>query len=112
MFAKDDDRRVMGTEEAHAITIQDLLDTKDLKAKTMTDLNDEEVGVLALLQTIGDSLDIAEIKAFVTHFAQFRVSRNRLGRREMKEIVTNAGNMDNDIRRRRSIKDLFQGIKT
>lgn len=111
MFGKQDEKRVMGTEEANAITIQELMDSKDLKSKTMSDLNDEEIGVLALLQCIGEELGLDSIKDFNTHFCQFRVSRSRMGRREMKDIVTMAGSVGDDMRRRKSIKDLFGGMK-
>lgn len=111
LFGKESDRKVMGTEEAHAVVIQDLLETADLKAKTMTDLNDEEIGILALMQTIGESLKIKELTDFVTHFAQFRVSRNRMGRREMKDIISYSGSQNDDMRRRRSVGELFAGIK-
>jgi len=111
LFGKESDRKVMGTEEAHAVVIQDMLETKELKAKTMSDLNDEEIGILALMQTIGNALKIEELQEFVLNFAQFRVSRGRMGRREMKDIISYSGSGNEDMRRRRSVGDLFAGIK-
>lgn len=108
---RPDTGRPMGTEEAMATGIQEMLDTKAEKVKTLSDLSDEEIGFFALLETMGTKLKISTINDFVKNFCQFRVSRFRLGRREMGNIIAYAGSGFEDRSRRRSIKELFSGIR-
>ena len=99
----------MGTEEAIAMLIQELMKTD--KPKVMTDLNDEEVGVLSLLSTIGENLKIKELKAFCKNFTLYRVSRFRMGRKEMVNIASWTGaDVYQRKRKVRSVKDLFGGM--
>jgi len=106
-----DKDRLMGTEEAMATGIIELLRTSNEKVRTLSDLDDEEIGVLSLLETIADSLSIREIKTFVERFCQFRVSRYRLGRRELGGIITFTGIGAEETRRRRGIRALFSGLR-
>jgi len=111
LSTRPDQQRVIGQEEAMAIGIQELLETRDNKIKTLSDLDDVEIGTLALLSVIGKSMKIKEIVNFVEEFCQFRVSRYRLGRREVKDVVTYGGTGGEDSRRKKSIKDLFGGMR-
>lgn len=104
-------KRPMGTEEAMAAAIVEMLNTDEFKTKTLSDLDDEEIGFMALLETIGEKLKLKEISDFVDNFCQFRVSRFRLGRREMSHIVSAAGMSWEDRTRRRGMKDLFSGLR-
>jgi hypothetical protein len=101
----------MGTEEAMATAIVEMLETNEMKTKTLSDLDDEEICYMALLQCIAKQLKVKEIQSFVDNFCQFRVSRNRLGRREMGSIVSNAGSSFEDRLRKRGAKDLFAGLR-
>jgi len=111
MAIRPDTQRVMGTEEAMALGIVEMLDIKDQKIKTLTDLNDTEIGVLTLLDIISQRLRIKEVGNFVKGFCQFRVSKYRLGRREMANIITFAGFGTEERRKVRSIRDLFSGMR-
>lgn len=104
--------RIIGSEEAVAKAILELMRVEEEKVKTLSDLNDEEIGVLSLLETIGESLNIKEINKFVENFCQYRVSRHRLGRREMGSIIAWAGfGVQETGRRRLSLKSLFGGFR-
>lgn len=111
MEKRPDTARPMGTEEAMASAIVEMLETNEHKTKTLSDLDDEEIGYMALLETIGNKLKVNEIQFFVDNFCQFRVSRGRLGRREMCNIVAVAGGSYEDRMRKKGIKDLFSGIR-
>lgn len=108
---RPDTDRLLGTEEAMARGIMELLEIKKDRIKTLTDLNDEEIGFMALLQTMSTKLNVAVIGDFVDNFCRFRVSRFRLGRREMSNIIAYAGGTLEDKHRKRSVKDLFSGIR-
>jgi hypothetical protein len=112
VVAKDvEAERLMGTEEAVARLIQELIKVSEEKSKVLSDLNDEEVGVLSLLSTIGEKLNISALKSFCLNFAQYRVSRFRLGRREMVNIASYSTGLEPERRKVRSLKDLFSGIR-
>jgi hypothetical protein len=106
---RPDEHRVIGTEEAMAQGIVEMLD-KDNKIKTLTDLNDEEINALTLLDTLGERFKIKELANFVHNFSLYRIARERMGRREIGGMVTFAGSVQQE-RGRRSIRDLFAGLK-
>jgi hypothetical protein len=108
---RPDTQRVLGQEEAMAQALLELMDIQGDKAKSLTDLNDEEVGVLTLLQTMHDTIKIKEIGNFVDLYCKFKVSRSRLGRREIINAISFGGVQMDDKRRRGSIKDLFAGMR-
>lgn len=107
-MVKQEQRRVMGTEEATAILIQELIKSDNIKI--MTDVNDEEGGVLSLLSTMGEHLKIPALKLFVKNFCMFRVSRFRMGRREMVNVASYTGE-NPEGRKVKSLKDLFTGMR-
>lgn len=111
MQKRPDTQRPMGTEEAMATGIVEMLETKSDKVKTLSDLNEEEIGFMALLETMGKRMKINVLNEFVDNFCQFRVSRHRMGRKEIGNIIAFAGGGAEDRTRRRSIKDLFSGIR-
>ena len=108
---RPDAQRVYGQEEAMAQALLELMDIQGDKAKSLTDLNDEEVGVLTLLQTMHDRIKIKEIGNFVDLYCKFKVSRSRLGRREIINAISFGGVQMEDKRRKGSIKDLFAGMR-
>jgi hypothetical protein len=99
--------KIYGTEEAVAKGLMDLLGEK--KPKILSDLDDEEILNLSLLYSLGDKTKIDSVIAFCDNFLKLRVSRFRLGRREIV-FVAGAGN-EPDRKRFRTIKDLFSGLR-
>lgn len=107
----DKEPKVLGTEEAIARLIVELMKTEKGKVKVLSDLDDIEIGVLSLLSTIGENMKIRVIKDFCSNFCKYRVSRFRLGRKEMVDIASFTGEATADRRKRRNIKDLFAGLR-
>ena len=108
---RPDTQRVLGQEEAMAQALLEMMDIQGEKARTLSDLNDEEVGVLTLLQTMDNRIKVKEIGDFVDLYCKFKVSRSRLGRREIINAISFGGIQMDDKRRRGSIKDLFSGMR-
>jgi len=106
-----DQKQILGTEEATALLIQELM--RNDNPKVMTDLSDEEVGVLSLLSTIGEDLKIKELKNFCKNFSLYRISRFRLGRREMTDIASwSSGDAYGRKKKVKSVRDLFGGMRS
>jgi len=98
---------VMGEEEARAQSLLDLLEPE--KAQLKSDLDDEEIHYLAMLRTWAKELDIKTLDDFCNNFMELRVSRNRMGRREIVFALSLVGER---IRGGvKSIKDLFSGLR-
>lgn len=108
---KIDSQRLMGTEEAIAKTIDEMMDVKRDKAKMLTDLDIEEISVLALLETIGKTLKLKSLLMFTDNFCRFRISKARLGRKEFTSMITMAGFNLEQNNRAKSIRSLFGGIR-
>lgn len=108
---RPDTQRVLGQEEAMAQALIELMEIQDEKKRTLTDLELEEVGTLTLLQCLANRTKVRELEDFVNLFCQFKVSKNRLGRREIVNTVSMGGLGTDDRRKRGSIKDLFSGIR-
>lgn len=100
-----------GVKEATATGILGMLGEAEKRHKILSDLDEEEIGTLTLLDTIGKKMKIDVLNKFVESFCHFRISRHRMGRRELAGILTMAGYGTEDRRRSRSIKDLFGGIR-
>lgn len=103
--------RPIGTEEAQGRGIVEMLSPVREKSKTLSDLDDEQVGVLSLLETIGDELGLDSITKFTEEFRQHRISRFRLGRREIGGILTFSGYGLAEGKKARSVRDLFAGLR-
>jgi hypothetical protein len=99
--------KVYGTEEALAKGILELL--KSGKTKILSDLDDEEILNLSLLYTWAEEIKCNTLKKFCDNFLLLRVSRFRLGRREIVGIASYSG--EPDRKKVKSIKDLFAGIR-
>lgn len=110
--SRPDSQRVLGQEEAMAQALLELMRTEPpYNTKTMSDLDENEIGVLTLLQTMSKELKVDVLSDFVINYAQFKVSRARLGRTEIIKSIT-FGAMGGDERRKtKSIKDLFGGMR-
>jgi hypothetical protein len=102
--------KIYGTEEAVASLIIELTSVQKEKIKGLTELDDQEIGVLTVLNVIGERLDISSLIDFVTNFCQFRVSRFRMGRREMVDIASYTISPTDDRRKFKSMRDLFGGM--
>lgn len=108
---KIDSQRLMGTEEAIAKTIDEMMDVRKEKIKMLSDLDIEEISVLSMLSTLSKTLKINSLEQFIDDFCRFRISKARMGRKEFTSMITMAGfNMEQN-NRSRSIRSLFSGIR-
>lgn len=104
--------KIMGTEEAVARLIQELVKTEKGKAKMLSDLHDREIGPLSILDTLGKTTKIKALQDFCTNFCQYRVSRFRLGRRELVNIASfTTEGLQEKRRKRMSIRDLIPSMR-
>jgi len=112
MRRRPDEERPIGTEEAMGRGIIEMLSPLKIKSKTLSDLDDEQVGVLSLLEAMGKHLKIKELQTFCEEFRLHRISRFRLGRREIGGILAFSafGIPEGGGRKKHSIKDLFSGF--
>ena len=111
ILIRPDLQRIMGTEEATARAIVELLEMDKHKKKILTDLDFNEVNVLTLLTLVGERLKIKEFTKFAENFAEYRVSMGRLGRKELTGIITMAGFQTEERGRMKSLKSVFTGFK-
>lgn len=106
---RPDINRVLGQEEAMAQALLEMLDIQEDKIRTLSDLNEEEIGILSLLQTLSNRVKVREIDDFIRFYCQFKVSRIRLGRREIINAIS-IGSIGIDERKKRGgIRELFGG---
>lgn len=99
--------KVMGEEEARAQSLLELLEKE--KPELLSDLNDEEIHYLALLKTWADQTNCKILEKFCNNFMHLRVSRNRMGRREIVFAVSHI--FERMKGGAKTIKDLFAGIR-
>ena len=90
----------------------EMMEIQDEKKMTMTDLEIQEVGTLTLLQCLYNETKIDALRDFVDFYCQFKVSKNRLGRREIANAISMGALGADDRRKRSSIKDLFGGMRS
>ena len=107
---KPKEEKILGTEEALGKLITELMKLQKEKYKILTDLDDKEVCTLSLLSTIAESLKIKELRTFVANFCNFRVSRDRMGRRELVGIASLTGIGISERKGKISLKSLIPGI--
>jgi hypothetical protein len=100
--------KVYGTEEALAKGILNLLHSTEGR-KVLSDLDDEEILNLSLLYTWSDLIKDKALKQFCDNFLELRISRFRLGRREIVSIASFTG--EPERRKIKGIKDLFAGFR-
>jgi hypothetical protein len=97
----------VGLEEQVAKGLDELFKTD--KFLLFSDLDDEEILNITLLMTWADTLGIQTITDFCRNFLQLRVSRFRLGRREVVSIASYSA--EPERRKMKSLKDLFAGMR-
>ncbi len=64
---------------------------KSEKIKVLTDLDDEEIKQIAALLVVADVVDDKNLENFCNNFMELRVSKKRLGRRELLDLAKSSG---------------------
>jgi len=102
-------KKIFGPDEALGQGMTELFKTAPKKAMLLSDLDDEEILNLSLLLTWADLIDSEAMKSFCENFLRLRVSRFRLGRREIVAIASYSSQPER--KKIKNIKDLFAGIR-
>ena len=79
-------------DEAKAKMVDSLMDDRNI-LKT-TELSDYELAHVAILKAINSKVDSKIMNEFVTSFLKAKVSKSRLGRKEVIEIAKNEEHQD------------------
>jgi hypothetical protein len=106
---KDPSQEVFGLDEALARTITQLAEPTEDKIKTMSDLTPKEIFFMARLFMISSEYNLSGIDAWCRDFLRLRVSRFRIGRKEM--FVLGSGIGSSEKQKKANISDLFAGLK-
>jgi hypothetical protein len=98
--------KILGFEEQLSLALKDI-SPKELKKQS--DLNDEEIISLSVIYLWAEITKIKALKNFADNFLALRISRHRMGRREI--ISLGYGATEPERRRLRSLRELFLGIR-
>lgn len=100
--------QIFGIDEAIAkISTQLMTPTKN-NIYTISDVTPEEIFGIALILEMGDKFNSKIIKKWVDNFLMLRVSRLRLGRKELMMIGTG---MRQQEERKKGTSNLFAGLQ-
>ena len=89
--------------------VEEILSTKNLDTKT--DLSDKMVLPLAKLDLFAEIYDNDIVRMFSANVKRLRISRNRLGRGELKEMTRNLISYDNTPEEPSILSKLFKPSK-
>jgi hypothetical protein len=103
--------RVYGTEEALAQIFVQLLAPQDDNLQTVSDVTPQEIFGLSVLSAYASIFDSKLMKDWMGNFLRLRVSRMRIGRKEL--ILLGSGireYLDNKSKGKGRFSDLFSGL--
>lgn len=101
--------RPIGQEESIAKSLQELTTPEEENIDFLTDLDEEDILNIAALKTWGKTTGFDILIDFCTHVERLRVSRNRLGRREIGATISmSSGGM---IQRHKGLRDLLGSLR-
>jgi hypothetical protein len=104
------ERGVIGPEEAIARIGLELLYAQGEELKSLSDLTPKEVFYLSVLTNIAEFYNSNVMKNFIDNFLKFRISRMRLGRKEMLIFATGLREATEEIKKGRSVASLLAGL--
>jgi hypothetical protein len=107
----DAKQRVYGTEEALATIFLQLLDPTDDNLLTVSDVTPQEIFGISVLRAYSSVLESGTMKNWVADFLRLRVSRVRIGRKEL--ILLGSGIRDyleSKSKGKTRFGDLFSGL--
>ena len=103
-------KTLMSHDEAVAQNVLKLGEATDEEIKSLSDLDDEEINYLTILFTLADTIDLDVLKIFGNEFLRLRVSKGRLGRKEIVWISSGLELFAKAAGKVRSPKDIFAGF--
>ncbi|MEM2506256.1 MAG: hypothetical protein QXF61_04350 [Nitrososphaeria archaeon] len=98
--------KILGFEEQVAVCLRDI---SPKKLTMQSDVDDEEIPNLCVLYVLDKNFKINVLKEFADNFLELRISRFRLGRREIIGLGT--GVAEPERRKLKTLRDLFVGIR-
>jgi len=104
---EEEKKKVFGPEEALAKIGMEILYPEEENLPLLSDLTPREILYLSALRTVSNVFDVEEIYDFISQFLKFRVSRLRLGRKEL--ILFGAG-IREEMARATKGKGLLSGL--
>jgi hypothetical protein len=115
MAEREDKRRILergvvGPEEAIARIGLELLYAQGEELKSLSDLTPKEVFYLSVLTNVAEFYNSNVMKNFIDNFLKFRISRMRLGRKEMLIFATGLREATEEVKKGRSVASLLAGL--
>ena len=105
-------QEIFGMDEATAriaVELSKMNKQDEDKAKMLTDLFIDEIPHVAGYFTIASAFDLPIFKDFILNFLQMRISKDRLGRRELVGIAS--GTQETKEKVKQGLQSLFSGLK-
>lgn len=104
---EEEKKKVFGPEEALARIGMEILYPSETNMALLSDLTPKEILYLASLKTVSEVYEIPPIYQFILEFLKFRVSRLRLGR---KELILFGTGIREEMARGGKAKGLLSGL--
>jgi hypothetical protein len=105
-----DKEKVVGTEEAVARIGMEFLSPDKENVPLLTDLTPKEIFILTALKALADFYDSKIIDKFILTFMKLRVSRYRIGRKELILFATGLKELEEEKRKGKQLSSLFAGL--
>jgi hypothetical protein len=104
------EKGVVGPEEAIARIGLELLYAEGEELKSLSDLTPKEVFYLTTLTNIAEFYNSDVMENFIMNFLKFRISRMRLGRKEMLIFATGLREATEEAKKGKGIASLLSGL--
>jgi len=102
---------LLSHDEAIAQNVVKLTSADDKEIlKMVSDLNEEEIGQLTILFTLSESIGLDVLEQFGLEYLKLRISKERMGRKEIVWISGGLALFAGGGRKIRSPKDVFAGF--
>jgi len=102
-----EESEVLSPDEAQAQIAMILAKTK--QPQLLTELGDDEIKMLAILQTISSETENTVIDTFCDNFMKLRVSLNRKGRDEVISVARAQAGVEEKIKK--GIRQMISGVR-
>jgi len=105
-----DKSKVVGTEEAVARIGMEFLSPDKENVPLLTDLTPKEIFIISGLQALADFYNSKIINNFILTFQKLRVSRYRIGRKELILFATGLKEIEEEKRKGKQLGSLLAGL--
>jgi len=105
-----DKEKVVGTEEAVARIGMEFLSPDKENVPLLTDLTPKEIFILTGLKALAEFYGSKIIDKFILTFEKLRVSRYRIGRKELILFATGLKELEEEKRKGKQLGSLLSGL--